>query len=160
MSTDNSGGIVSDLFQADAPAVVIGGCPLCAAPVLWAFSGRESPDRVLLVPDSGVRLSVEPGRTVVVASTLGRLQLAAPWVFWLHVCDPRVVTSSIGSYTPDVLIHTCPIDSCLSPPGELCVTSRYEVLPRPHGARVALAASRPWSDGELIGPADQDPDEV
>jgi hypothetical protein len=160
MSTGNSGGIVSDLFQADASAVVIGGCPLCAAPVLWAFSGRESPDRVLLVPDSGVRLSVEPGRTVVVASTSGRLQLAAPWVFWLHVCDPRIVTSEIGSYTADILVHTCPIDSCLSPPGELCVSPRYEVLPRPHGARVALAAGRPWSDEELINPVMQDPDEV
>jgi hypothetical protein len=151
---------VSDLFQADALAVVIGGCPLCAAPVLWAFSGRESPDRVLLVPDSGVRVSVAPGRTVVVASPSGRLQLAASWDYRLHVCDPNVVTSNIGYYTADVLVHTCPIDSCLAPPGELCVTSRYEVLPRPHGARVALAANRPWSDEELIGPADQDPDEV
>lgn len=136
---------------ASALAVSVGGCPLCGRPAVWAFTGRESPDRVLLEPDSGVRLSAGSGRTVVVPSAAGQLRVTEAYVYWLHVCDPNVVTSSVGDYTVAILTHTCPVESCSAPPGEFCVSPRYEVLPRPHGARVAISSGSPWTDDDQFG---------
>jgi hypothetical protein len=124
---------------------------MCAAPAIWAFTGRESPDRVLLEPGSGARLSVGSGRTVVVPSAAGRLRVTEAHVYRLHICDPSAVTSAVGDYTAEVLIHTCPVESCSAPPGEFCVSPRYEVLPRPHGARVAVSSGQPWTDEDQFG---------
>lgn len=151
MSANSNKRVVS-ASQTDALiAIYAGGCPVCARPAVWAFTGRESPDRVLLEPASGARLSVPPGRTVVVASAAGRLEVAEARTYRLHVCDPDVMTSQIGQYTAVILAHPCPVESCSAPPSELCVSPRYEVLPRPHGARVAVATGQPWTDEDQFG---------
>lgn len=136
-------------------AVPIGACPICAAPALWAvssvgpgvhsFSG-DSPSRVLLEPGSGQRLAALHGSTLVLASEAGRLSVVSPFMYRLHVCDPQAISSASGEYTTEVLAHSCPVDSCLATPSEMCVSSRQDVLPRPHGARVALSLDHPWTD--------------
>lgn len=144
MGMQDSERVVPD-SQGGALVGDVGSCSLCGRPALWASSGRPYPARVLLEPGSGARVSVPDGITVVVASSAGQLSVVVPWTFRVHVCDPAVM-SAVGDYSSDVLAVSCPVDSCLAPPGELCVSLRCQVFPRPHGARVALAAGQAWGD--------------
>lgn len=152
----DSARVDSGVIQDNARAVSLGACPHCAASVVWAFSEDGPPERKLLDPASGFSVSVPHGSVVVAASSAGRLSVITPWVYRLHVCDPLAMKNAVGAYTPDVLAHSCPVDSCLASPSELCVSARYDVLPRPHGARVALSTQLPWGDDQPLGPVAED----
>lgn len=126
--------------------VSLGECPVCLSPVLYAdpvFSGGSF---VLLDPILPARLVPFRGRTAVVVSSVGRPQVVEPWVYRLHSCPPGSITEAKGFYTVDVLSQSCPVVLCHANPGEFCISTRHEVLLRPHGARVMVASGIPLTD--------------
>jgi hypothetical protein len=127
--------------------ISLGACPVCQFDVLYADPMVPEARYVLLDPAGPIRVSPLRGRTAVVVSAVGRPQVVDCWIYRLHACPPGVITKSIGFYSVEVLSQSCPVILCHSQPGELCVSTRHEVLPRPHGARVILA-STPLDDSE------------
>lgn len=135
-------------YEGVPAGISLGSCPVCQFDVLYADPLLLEARYVLLDPPTPQRVVPERGRTVVVVSAVGRPQVVEPWVYRLHACPPGVITKSIGSYSVEILSQTCPVILCHSQPGELCISTRHEVLPRPHGSRVTLANSPPLDDLE------------
>jgi hypothetical protein len=130
--------------------ISLGACPVCQFDVLFADPALSEARYVLLDPVLPERVSPSRGMTAVVVSAVGRPQVVEPWIYRLHSCPPGVITKSIGFYSVEVLSQSCPVILCHSQPGELCISTRHEVLSRPHGSRVILA-NRPLLDDDSEG---------
>lgn len=137
-------------FIGSAPAgVSVGGCPLCGGEVIWSDPLLPGSRSVLLDAKLVSQLSPGVGRTWVVVSGVGRPQVVEPYLFTLHICPPGVITEAIGYYSTDVLRHSCPSTMCHAYPGELCVSTRYEVMLRPHGSRVMVSGASEKNDDSV-----------
>lgn len=133
-----------------------GECPICAARVLWAFDRTERSDGAIwhapLEPRVDREIDVHPDVVVLVSSNTGEASVVAPVVHRRHVCPPEVVQEllqrigSLGYYTAEVLAVSCPVRPCGAAPGMLCLTTRREALPRPHGARVVSSRGEELED--------------
>lgn len=131
-----------------------GECPICSARVLWGFDRTERADgsrwHAPLDPTPVEVPQHSGGAVFVTLSSTGEASVVQPQCHPKHVCPPDAVRSllesigSLGFYTAEVLAVGCPVRPCGAAPGMLCLSSRREALPRPHGARVVSAR------GELL----------
>ena len=125
---DNSGDVPVGISE--------GECPQCGSRVVWAQSVSMEGSPVLLDPLSPIRVFPVRGRTLVVVSAIGSPRVVETWLYQLHSCPPGYITESIGFYDTSVLSVSCPVVLCHARPGELCTSTRYEILLRPHGSRI------------------------
>jgi hypothetical protein len=133
-----------------------GQCPICEARVLWAVNRIESGDGSMwhapLEPEISDPCVPEVNEVYVLVSSTGEAQAIAPAMHRKHVCPPEVVRDlllrigGLGYYTAEILAIPCPVRPCGSAPGMLCLTTRREAQPRPHGARVVLSRGEELED--------------
>lgn len=130
-------------------SLVTGACPVCEAGVLWAVDRRDKLDgsawHAPLDPVIVESSDREDGLVRVLVSSTGQAAVIDPQIHRLHRCPREAVDAvlhkigGLGYYTADILGITCPVRSCGSAPGMLCLSQRREALPRPHGSRVVAS---------------------
>jgi len=132
-------------------------CPTFGCPVLWVRDHTHGAD------GSAWHAPLDPkpfsfngaGFVAVAPSTSVAHDAATPEMYRPHYCSDEAVEAllarvgSLGFYDADVLAVRCPLNVCGASPGMMCLDSRRDAMPRPHGARQVLAEDREYREHDL-----------